>query len=66
VPGVTKSRPAETAAASTGTVVGAVFLILAGYGVNVPPAVPAAVVVVVGWLSGLITAWVNSRRKRAK
>lgn len=51
-----RRRPAETAAAGLGSAVGAVFVILSAYGVNVPAAVPGAALILVSWVATVVTA----------
>lgn len=58
-------RPAEVASGSIGTVVGAIFAIAIAYGANVPDAVMPAVIVLVSWISGVVTYFVAKRRRPA-
>jgi hypothetical protein len=58
-------HPAETAAGGLATVIGAVFVILGGYGVRVPAEVPGAVIVLVGYVAAAVTRYRKRRRTRA-
>ena len=57
------SMPSETITGIVASVLGAVFVILGAYGVEVEPAVAGAIMTLVGWLAFAVTLWV--RRTRA-
>lgn len=58
------TRPSETITGIVGSIVAAVVGILTAYGVDVPPAVSAGAIVIVGWIAAGVT-WFISRKQQA-
>ena len=58
------SMPSETITGIVGSVLGAVFVILGAYGVEITPAVAGAIMTLVGWLAFGVTLWVRRTRSR--
>lgn len=58
------SRPSETITAAVGSVIGAVFALLAALGINIPEGVNGPVIILVSWLAAG-TTYLVARKQRA-